>query len=643
MMMNNFVSRIKLTIISLSLVQLSVPILEGKPILNLNRLYDDIRTYNNEVAPESSSYVKKDTCSNAIGKLEVSSISLCENNMFNILYDSTTEVRNWDDTLIFVLSTNPDPDMAATGQFLRLLDSTMVYYEASYMIYLLQYYIFALLGKKNGKGGIDYTADCVQVSGPKPFIFYQIPSPNAGPDDTICGTDYTLQGLKSIPGSSLKWKIISGSGLAIENDESAITNISTNGKFETYVLELTEDNNGCVATDRVNITFNALPFIHTLEKSCINFNCIDLHGSYIAKIIISNGQPPYKILKGNGMINDSIFTTDTLASLNKFTVEIQDANGCVSNLLIDDHDCLRDFSEVGLLDTIQSELCVDQCITIRSLIPEILNPEDNILYILHDSSYDDPKSALDTLYSISDIVCFDNLKMVAGKTYYITRVIGKKLRNTNLIDTSDSCLRVSNDQPFVWYSFPQINAGRDAKRRDLITTLRGTASHFETGSWQQISGPGSSIFENKELLKTRLKVNEYGLYCFMLTVNYKGCISRDTVCINFYKIKTTDPDSPDKTYDDRNKSLFKKHILNDFFTPNFISNRGFTFISFTHDVPAKLNYCWINSLGQNEMSGQLHIQSNQQIEIPSPVKYGFYLLLVEINGVYEVNKICVME
>ncbi len=184
-------------------------------------------------------------------------------------------------------------------------------------------------------------------------------------------------------------------------------------------------------------------------------------------------------------------------------------------------------------------------------------------------------------------------------------------------------------------------AGKDFKQKGIFAKL--DAGPGSAGEWRKISGPGNVFFQNPRDPKTRIRIDEYGSYCFEWRIDHFNCILIDTVCAEFYTIKITDPDTPDKTFDHRNKSLFKKHILNDFFTPNLISNRGFTFISFTHDVPAKLNYRWINILGQNEMSGQLHIQSNQQIEIPSPVKHGFYLLLVEINGVYEVIKICVME
>lgn len=126
------------------------------------------------------------------------------------------------------------------------------------------------------------------------------------------------------------------------------------------------------------------------------------------------------------MINGNVYMTDTLASLAQFNVKIQDANGCVSNLIIDDYNCDCGAIDAGELDSIPTEICIDKCVPIKTIIPPILDPEDVVMYVFHQSSYNDltvPK--LDTFFSLNDVVCFDATKgMITGKAYYITCVVG---------------------------------------------------------------------------------------------------------------------------------------------------------------------------------------------------------------------------
>lgn len=473
-------------------------------------------------------------CTNAVGLLSKNPEALCEDDSFTFLYDPSTEIQDPNDTVIYVITTDPDPNNVAGGTFNKVLNGNTVGYDPSFMTYNTTYYVFVLLGKKDGLGGIDYAAGCVQVDGPKPFVFYQNPSPTAGTDNSICNTLYNLTGTQSIIGTNLKWRLISGpSGVVFGDDAAASTSVNTQGSFGTYVFELTEDNNNCIASDRVTITFNESPLITVDQKICIDYN--DPNYPYAAIVKINTGQAPYTILSGGGRIAGNLYYSDTLASLVQFTVQIQDANGCVSNLIVDNYNCNCGNINAGLLDSMPTELCVDQCIGIRELVPAILDPEDKAMYVLHQSSYNDPIiPRLDTFFSINDQICFNPSTMVTGKTYFLTRVVGNDTMPNNLIvDKDDPCLRVSNNQPIVWYDYPNPDAGQSDSICFFDYQLNGI-TNSGAPSWRIIGGPGVSIISNPLNDQTNVTVSTIGTYRYELTENFKNCISKDTVDITHW-------------------------------------------------------------------------------------------------------------
>lgn len=586
--------------------------------------------------------VSIDSCDNGVGAFDNTPNYLCEDQSFAFL-DPRNIIAYPNDTLVFVVTTDPDVNNAAGGTFIKMLNTKTVEFEASYMSYGTTYYIMAILGQKNENGGINFLAGCVQVDGPKPFMFYENPKPDAGKDDTVCGTVYDLNGIQSVIGSQVKWRIVAGSGASFDDDLVSITQVNTNGQYGAFVFELTEDNNTCIARDSVSITFNPTPFISVIEKRCVNQK--DSTYPYQAVIYIFDGTPPYTLLKGDGVLDDHFFTTDTLPRLAFFTVEIQDANGCVSNLVIDNYDCRCGLSDPGLLDTFITEVCVDVCVPIKNLVQETLDANDVAVYILHDSSYNNPGSVIDTFYNINDIICFDSTKMESGKLYYITRIVGDGLMNTNMIDPRDPCIRASNNQPIFWIDYPLVNAGKDFKQRELTARFNASEIQMGYGIWNLLSGPGIVSFENPSNSKTRVRVDAYGKYCFLWTGNYLGCTSVDTVCIEFYKTKLTTPETPKKAFEDRSDfSLEDNYFPIEIFTPGLISNSGSTFILFYSEINSTINYQWLDICGHSILSQSILVQpKDQKIYINAPLVKGFYFLVLEWNGVPLVRKIAVMK
>lgn len=472
-------------------------------------------------------------CTNLVGVIDKGLEKKCESEIFTFVYDPTLEKLDPNDTVIYVMTNDPDPDNAAGGSFIKMLSSKTIAYDPTIMSYNTTYYIFVLVGKRNGQGGIDFSAGCVQVDGPKPFVFYKNPLPNAGVDDAICGTVYDLKGISSILGTNLKWRLISGpSGVQFSDDILATSSVNTQGNYGKYVFELTEDNNNCAASDLVEITFNPSPFISVFEKICIEY--IPPY-PYKATINITNGKPPFTIVQGGGMINGNVYMTDTLASLAQFNVKIQDANGCVSNLIIDDYNCDCGAIDAGELDSIPTEVCIDKCVPIKTIVPPILDPEDVVMYVFHQSSYNDqtiPK--LDTFFSLNDVICFDATKgMITGKAYYITCVVGDDKDFDGIVDPNDPCKRVTKNQPIIWYDYPNPDAGPSDSICFYNYQLNGI-TNTGTPSWRFIGGSGTSTLSNPGNDQTNVSVSGKGTYQYELSEDFKGCISKDTVTVTHW-------------------------------------------------------------------------------------------------------------
>ncbi len=215
-------------------------------------------------------------------------------------------------------------------------------------------------------------------------------------------------------------------------------------------------------------------------------------------------------------------------------------------------------------------------------------------------------------------------------------------------DTGTVCVYYDTDcgkspETCIKVSFGNESAGKDFKQRGVIAKFNSPS--VKSGFWKKVSGPGNALFEKITDPRSRVRVDEYGKYCFEWSVSSPECVSKDTVCIDFYKIKTTDPDSPKRIFDDRNAFLNEEEYFStEFFTPNLISNSGTSFISMDGEVNKEISYHWFDVYGKSILNGSILVEPRvQRMNFNSPQQEGFYFLVIEINGKPAVRKICVMK
>jgi len=479
-------------------------------------------------------------CTNEIGRISNAPIDKCEDELISIIYDNTNEKldNSPQDTVIYFYYTDPNnPWNSRVG-----LLSNLTFGKQGWMNYGTTYYVGVRLGRKDGKGGIDPILGCLRESIGTPFTFYQNPSPDAGRDTSICGTSFDLNGFQSVNGSTIRWSEKNQNAVLFANTSDPQTNVQVLDGFKRYTFVIEEDNNGlCVRTDEINVTFNPNPAIEDVDKVCLNLlgGIFNIDERYLVKANLTTGTPPYVLVippsTGNGKIVGNTYCSDTLASLENFIVLVRDANGCESSLLSDSYNCNCGPIFAGELDTLTSRVCQDQCVPIKSLIAETIDPEDISMYVVHKSSYTSKTDVIDTLYSINDVICFDPLtmKLGAANPVYVTRVVGDDVApKDGVVDPKDPCKRASNNMKIVFEPYATPNAGMDNKVCGLSYKLDGQLT-FGNATWSKISGPGTVSITDAADPGSGITVSVKGTYTFELEGDNFGCIGRDRVDITF--------------------------------------------------------------------------------------------------------------
>ncbi len=135
-------------------------------------------------------------------------------------------------------------------------------------------------------------------------------------------------------------------------------------------------------------------------------------------------------------------------------------------------------TQIGTLLQGNLFICQNDTILGNYLGDHILDPDDTLLFILHNNDI----PPLGVIYAMSDQPKFTFVpgQMVPGFTYYITAIAGDA--NPFGINTNDPCLSISEsievvfaEQPFAFLSGPDVWCANDVG--DLIVTLPTTGTY----------------------------------------------------------------------------------------------------------------------------------------------------------------------
>ncbi len=87
------------------------------------------------------------------------------------------------------------------------------------------------------------------------ITFYDIPVPDAGTDVDVCGLEYELQGFTTT--GLVNWT--GPAGAAFNPDENVLAPVVTATDYGVHEFSFTADNNGCIESDQVTVTFIEMP------------------------------------------------------------------------------------------------------------------------------------------------------------------------------------------------------------------------------------------------------------------------------------------------------------------------------------------------------------------------------------------------
>ncbi|MEM9857158.1 MAG: PKD-like domain-containing protein [Bacteroidota bacterium] len=87
------------------------------------------------------------------------------------------------------------------------------------------------------------------------------PVASAGADIHECDLDAVLNATLSTSGGSGTWTQVSGPGTITFDDNALINATATADQFGIYILQWEEDNNGCISTDELEVTFAEAPIV----------------------------------------------------------------------------------------------------------------------------------------------------------------------------------------------------------------------------------------------------------------------------------------------------------------------------------------------------------------------------------------------
>ncbi|GEM_PF-1541451 len=389
-------------------------------------------------------------CITDAGSMPADTLSLCVDEQAQVQMPADTTLDG-NDIALFVLHEDNGTNGFTLGNIISINNSGAFDFLPAQMSANQVYYISVIVGDDDGSGQVDMNDLCLSVSNGQLVIWHAYPTPDAGPDDQICGLDIQLQAQASI--GSGQWTLSNGPGNAIFADPTDPASLVSVDTYGSYTFIWTEDNSGCTAQDEVLVSFNDDPVADVPVASCDVLNL-----NYTVSFNISGGTPPYMVSGTvSGSLSANTFTSDPIPQGTAYSFDITDVNGCGPVTVSGMHDCPCT-TDAGSMGPNLAEACVGETITLNLAVGTQLDPEDILLYVLQDQA-----SGLGNVFAVSDQPQFALQPGMAPDTiYYVAAMAGNDLDNDGQIDTDDPCISVSAGQPLVWHALPQLSLAADA-------------------------------------------------------------------------------------------------------------------------------------------------------------------------------------
>ncbi|NSW46141.1 MAG: PKD domain-containing protein [Bacteroidales bacterium] len=175
------------------------------------------------------------------------------------------------------------------------------------------------------------------------------PNSQAGPDDSVCSHQYTMQAIASVGIGT--WTASGPGTVNFDNNHLANTNVTVSADG-LYSFIWSEDNNGCISRDTVQIRFTTMP----TANAGTDISLCQLNTTLAAIPSVGNGS--WTQISGPGVINfnDSTSATSSISTTTEgiYTLQWTENNGygCVQSDLVTVTLWNQPQANAGILDSI---------------------------------------------------------------------------------------------------------------------------------------------------------------------------------------------------------------------------------------------------------------------------------------------------
>ncbi len=326
-----------------------------------------------------------------------------------------------------------------------------------------------------------------------------LPSTNAGPDGTTCLLTYNMQAIPSLGTGT--WTQFAGPGTSIFSNANSPTSTVTVSVAGTYTFQWLENNGaGCTGSDQVDVTFIAQPVANAGpdDQACSL--------TYTMAAAPSVGTGTWTMVSGPGtatFTNNSSATSSVSVSLQGTYVFswTEDNNGCLNTDNVTVNFAVQPVAQAGA----DNSVC-------------LLSYQLQAIPSVGTGTWTSTGPGTATFVNANNPTT--NVTVTTGGIYTFTWT-----ENNGLGCISSDGVNITFTQQ------PVANAGPDISVCQLGTTLQGVAS-VGTGTWTQVTGPGTISFTDANSAATAITGSVQGTYTLQWAENNgNGCTSNDQMTV----------------------------------------------------------------------------------------------------------------
>lgn len=384
-------------------------------------------------------------CTTEAGTMNLTPIEVCVNQTANATHNNNF-VDDGNDILRFILHTNP---ALPVGTILAW-STTPSFTFGPGMTPGVTYYISAIAGNNDGTGNVDLNDICVSVAQGTSVVFSPLPSADLAPGDTICAGNQAIipVTLTGLPPFSLTWAINGVTQPTANNIPNSTYQLAIQPVANTTITLISVGDSRCTATvaDTALVVVNTSPIVSNLSDTC------NLNTQTYQLIFTVSGAPPINISGAAVTVNGNVYTTDPIPLSSPYIITLSDANMCGQTILTDTVTCSC-ISDAGTMSQTAITVCETATLTVPVTSGQSLDPDDQLLYILH-TNPDNPPGVILAWNTIPEFSFQPG--MLANTTYYVSAIVGNP-GSPGQIDLGDPCVSIATGTPVQFHPLPTAN------------------------------------------------------------------------------------------------------------------------------------------------------------------------------------------